>query len=69
MSIPLSVRTRLCEPDIALRHLANLKEGDVIPARVTDTVEILVDGRPFFEAVPGELAGKSALSITKRIRG
>lgn len=69
MSIPLEVRTRLCEPDIALKHLMSLKEGDVIPAKVTDTVEVLVDGKTFFEAVPGELAGKSALSITKRIRG
>jgi flagellar motor switch protein FliM len=50
MSIPLEVRTRLCEPDIALRHLANLKEGDVIPAKVTDKVEILVDGKPFFRS-------------------
>jgi flagellar motor switch protein FliM len=69
MSIPLEVRTRLCEPDIALKHLMSLKEGDVVPAKVTDTVEVLLDGKTFFEAVPGELAGKSALSITKRIRG
>ena len=69
MAIPLEVRARLCEPDIALRHLAGLKEGDVIPAKVTDTVEVLIDGKPFFEAVPGELAGKSALSITKQVKG
>ena len=69
LSIPLEVRARLCEPDIPLKHLANLKEGDVIPAKVAETVEVLVDGKPFFEAVPGELAGKAALSITKAIRG
>ena len=69
MSVPLEVRARLCEPDIALRHLANLKEGDVIPAKVSDKVEILIDGKPYFEAVPGEIAGKSALSITKTTKG
>jgi flagellar motor switch protein FliM len=69
LSIPLEIRARLCEPDIPLKHLANLKEGDVIPAKVLETVEVLVDGKPFFEAVPGELAGKAALSITKAIRG
>jgi flagellar motor switch protein FliM len=69
LSIPLEVRARLCEPDIPLKHLANLKEGDVIPAKVAETVEVLVDGKPFFEAVPGELAGKAALSVTKAMRG
>lgn len=69
LSIPLELRARLCEPEIPLKHLANLKEGDVIPAKVTDTVEILLDGKVFYESVPGELAGKSALSITKRVGG
>ncbi|MCZ8335332.1 MAG: flagellar motor switch protein FliM [Rhodobacteraceae bacterium] len=69
LSIPLDVRTRLCEPEIPLKRLASLKEGDVVPAKVTDAVEILIDGKVFFEAVPGELGGKSALSIRKRVKG
>lgn len=69
MSIPLEVRARLCEPEIPLKQLAALKPGDVIPAKVTDVVQVLVDGVPYFEAVPGEIAGKSALSISKRMRG
>ncbi|WGV14921.1 flagellar motor switch protein FliM [Fuscovulum ytuae] len=69
MTIPLAVRTRLCEPEIPLKRLASLKEGDVVPAKVTDKVEILIDGKVYFEAVPGELGGKSALSISKRVKG
>ena len=41
----------------------------MIPAKVSDKVEILIDGKPYFEAVPGEIAGKSALSITKTTKG
>lgn len=67
LSVPLQVSARLCEPDIPLRQLTQLKEGDVVPAAMTDTVQILVDGRPMFEATPGEVAGKSALSVTRRL--
>lgn len=68
LSIPLPITARLAEPEIPLRHLTQLKEGDVLPVTLTDTVQILIDGTPMFEATPGELAGKSALSITRRTK-
>lgn len=67
MSVPLQVAARLCEPDIPLRQLTQLKEGDVVPATLSDTVQVLVEGRPMFLATPGEVAGKSALSVTRRL--
>lgn len=69
MNIPLQVQARMCEPEIALRQLTALKEGDVIPAKLAETVQVLIDGKPYFEAVPGDVAGKSALSITKKLKG
>lgn len=66
MSVPLQITAQLCEPDIPLRQLMQLKEGDVIPAQMSDTVQVMVEGRPMFVAVPGEVQGKSALSVTRR---
>lgn len=69
MNIPLSLTARLAEPEIPLKNLMSLAEGDVIPARLGDTVRLLIDGQPFFEATPGEIGGKAALSVTKCLRG
>ncbi len=67
LSVPLQITARLCEPDIPLRQLTQLKEGDVIPAQMSDTVQVMIEGRPMFLATPGEVQGKSALSVTRRI--
>lgn len=68
MSVPLTVEARLCEPEIALRQLTMLRAGDVVPAKMTDRVTLVIDGRPMFEAAAGEVAGKSALNITRTLR-
>jgi flagellar motor switch protein FliM len=68
MAIPLAVTARMAEPEIPLRQLMQLQTGDVIPVTLTETVQILVDGTPLYEAVAGEVAGKSALSVTRRAR-
>lgn len=68
LSIPLPLTARMAEPDIPLRQLMQLQAGDVVPVTLTETVQILVDGTPLFDAVAGEVAGKSALSVTRRIK-
>lgn len=66
MTIPLTVTARLCEPEMPMRDLMALKAGDIVPVRLTETVELLVDGLPLFNAHAGELRGKTALSLTSR---
>jgi flagellar motor switch protein FliM len=68
LSIPLPVTALLCEPQIPLRDLMALTEGALIPATLTETVRVLVEGTPLFEARAGEVAGRSAISVTKRLK-
>ena len=41
--------------------------GDTMPISVSDGVELLVEGTEIFEGDIGEVAGQSAINLTKRI--
>jgi flagellar motor switch protein FliM len=66
LSIPLQVTARLAEPELPLRMLLGLQEGDVIPVSLTESVDVLIEGQHLFTATPGNQAGQSALSILNR---
>lgn len=68
MEVPLEVSACLSEPEITLRHLMQLRSGDVIPAPISDTVDVLIQGRRLFTATTGNLGGMSALRIEKRVQ-
>lgn len=66
MGIPLGLSVRLCQPQIPLSRLMSLADGEVWPVTLTGAVEVLVENQTMFEAQPGEQAGHSAVSITRR---
>jgi flagellar motor switch protein FliM len=66
LEIPLQVSARLCEPEIPLRQLMQLRSGDVIPAQLADHVEVLIEGRKLFAAQAGNLNGQSAIRVLGR---
>ncbi|SNX67771.1 flagellar motor switch protein FliM [Cereibacter ovatus] len=66
LSIPLTLSARLCEPEVPLRQLMQIQPGDVLPVQLSDSVELLIEGQPFFEAHPGERGGQTALNLVKR---
>ena len=47
--------------------LLNMNVGDTMPISVSDGVELLVEGTEIFEGDIGEVAGQSAINLTKRI--
>lgn len=65
MSIPLTLSARLAEPDLPLRQLLQLRQGDTLPVALNETVEVSVGGTPIFRARPGEIRGMAALSLLK----
>ncbi len=67
LSIPLNVTAQLTEPQMPLRKLKSLQDGDIIPAQIDDRVLVKVEGMPFFEAQAGEIGGKSALNLTQKL--
>ena len=67
LQIPLGVSVRLCQPQIPLSRLMSLADGEVWPVTLTGAVEVLVENQTMFEAQPGEQAGHSAVSITRRL--
>lgn len=63
MEIPLNVTAQLCEPEIPLRQLMQLRAGDVVPVTLGETVDVLVEGQKLFSGQAGNLNGNSALRI------
>ena len=47
--------------------LLNMNVGDTMPISVNEGVELLVEGIEIFEGEIGEIAGQSAVNLTKRI--
>jgi len=66
LEIPLSVTARLCEPDIPLRQLMQLRAGDVVPVTLGETVDVIIEGQRLFTGQAGNLNGLSALRIVNR---
>lgn len=67
LSIPLNVTAQLAEPAMSLGKLKALKNGDIVPTQIDDRVEVRVEGMPLFEGQAGEMGGKSALNITRKL--
>ncbi|MCE6952990.1 flagellar motor switch protein FliM [Cereibacter sphaeroides] len=66
LEVPLTLSARLCEPEVPLRQLMQIQPGDVLPVQLSDTVSLLVEGQPIFDATPGERGGQTALNLTRR---
>lgn len=67
LSIPLDVTAQLAEPSISLGRLKSLKNGDIVPVNLDDKVLLKVEGMSMFEAQAGEIGGKSAVSISRKL--
>ena len=67
LDIPLHVTARLSEPTVQMPKLLNMNVGDTMPISVNEGVELLVEGTEIFEGEIGEIAGQSAVNLTKRV--
>ena len=67
LNIPLNISALLGEPVMSVGNMTRLKSGDVVPIRIHDGVTIKIEDKPFFTGEIGEVAGKSAISLQKRM--
>ena len=65
LEVPLTVSVHLCEPEIPLKQMMQLKSGDIIPVNLAETVRVQIEGQDMFVAQTGNLNGVSAIRIVK----
>ncbi len=63
LGIPLTVSARLCAPPVSVARLMQLQNDDVLPVTLGNSVDLLVEGLPFYSAQPGEQNGKAAVAV------
>jgi len=61
----INLISNLCETTATLRQIMNMKEGDVVPLDIPDSVVAKVDGVPIFECKYGVSNGQYALKVGK----
>jgi len=67
LEVPLNVTARLSEPTVPMAKLLHMNVGDTVPMPVQDSISILVEGNELFHGEIGEVAGQSAINLTKRL--
>lgn len=68
MQVPLTVTGRLADPSVALSLLTDLKPGQIVPVNLAPRPQLLVEGKPFFDAEPGEVHGRAAFSLQRKLQ-
>ena len=67
LNVPLNLSALLGQPVMSVGNMTRLKSGDVVPIIVNEGVTIKIEDKPFFTGEIGEVAGKSAISLQKRM--
>jgi len=57
----------LSEPIVPMTKLLHMNVGDMLPIPVQDGIKLLVEGNEIFMGDIGEVAGQSAVNLTKRL--
>lgn len=67
LDIPLDLSALLGNPVMSVGGMTRLVSGDVLPLEVGQGVVIKVQDKPVFIGEMGEVSGKSAVNLTRRI--
>ena len=67
LDIPLALSALLGNPVMSVGGMTRLVSGDVLPLEVGEGVVIKVQDKPVFIGEMGEVSGKSAVNLTRRI--
>lgn len=68
MAVPLDVTAQLAKPTIPLSNLTGLKKGQIMPVDLAPRPQLLVQGKPIFDAEIGSQGGQAALSLTRKLQ-
>ena len=67
LDIPLELSALLGRPSLSVGSMTRLVSGDVIPLEVGGGITIKIEDKPVFIGEVGEVSGKAAISLTKRV--
>ena len=67
LSVPLHISALLGEPSMSVGRMIRLKEGDVVSMNIDSGVKINIENNSIFEGEIGEVAGKAAISLQRRL--
>ena len=67
LSVPLHITALLGEPSMSVGRMIRLKEGDVVSMNIDSGVKINVENNSIFSGEIGEVAGKAAISLQRRL--
>lgn len=67
-SAEVDLVTELARKPLSLREVLNLKEDDIIPLNIKETVETTVDSMPVMECKYGVFNGQYALKVQKLLK-
>jgi flagellar motor switch protein FliM len=65
--VSLILDVQVCKPRLSLSQLIDMRKGDVYPIRLREGLSVLIKDEKIFIANIGEVAGTSAITITKKI--
>lgn len=65
----VDINCNVVQKEVALRDILDLQEGDVIPIEMPDSVKVVANNQPLFDAKLGVSGEKLALQILKRHNG
>ena len=67
MAVPLDVTAQLAQPTVPLNSLTGLTKGKIVPVDLAPRPQLLVQGKPIFDAEIGSQGGQAALSLTRKL--
>lgn len=67
MGAPIRLRAKICEMEITLRQLKELKKGDILAVDKPDYVTLMANGIPTFKTKLGTHRGNMAVQILDKI--
>lgn len=68
MDVPVELTTKFLEVDLPLRKIMELKEGDIIPIEMPETLTVLVEDLPTYRAKLGRVRENMAIKIDSKIK-
>ncbi|CAH0534106.1 Flagellar motor switch protein FliM [Vibrio stylophorae] len=68
LDVPVSLRAKLLDMDLALRDLMELQAGDIIPIDMPENITVFVEDLPTYHAKMGQRNDHIALKITEKLK-
>jgi flagellar motor switch protein FliM len=68
MDVPVELTTKFVEVDLPLRKIMELKDGDIIPIEMPETLTVLIEDLPTYRAKLGRVRENLAIKIDSKIK-